>query len=186
MDVVGPFFLDTNILLDYLENRDQEIVYLLNRSRRSNVTLITSSINLVEVFDKEQEIYFIGKLVLKRLSFDEILRQKRNRHLEEHEKREIASKINRFLEEFKIKVYALDESGYSLAFQLMQDLDLNSQDALILSVFLLSDAKYFLTKDKELAKQGELSEGLKKRNKKVLDLRLKENIDRLIKEISGD
>ncbi len=73
-------FLDTNIMLDYIENRHQEvrdiIAQLLLFHRKNIIILSTSIFNLAELIDKEFEIHFIGSLLSQKLSYDEIYRKK--------------------------------------------------------------------------------------------------------------
>jgi len=82
---VQTVFLDTCVILDYLENRDTDIrdivAQLLLFHENGKIILATSIFNIAELIDKEFEIYFIGHLISKRLSYDEIWKKKGNKKL---------------------------------------------------------------------------------------------------------
>ena len=65
-------FLDTNVILDYLESRNQEvrdiIAQLLLLYKKGRVILATSVFNVAELVDKEFQIRFIGVCVNERMS----------------------------------------------------------------------------------------------------------------------
>lgn len=147
-------FLDTNVILDYLENRDEEVRYLVERMLRSDrVRVVTSIFNIIETIDKEKDIIFVGKLLLKRYSFDEIARKRRSRNLSDEEKNMIADKINQLLRRNRIETYALNETGYEKAMELIQEYDIQSQDALIVATFLSIEGDYFVSNDGDLIKE---------------------------------
>ena len=148
-------FLDTNVILDYLENRDDNVRYLIEEMIRSpKVKIVTSVFNVIEVIDKEKDIVFIGKLLLKRYSFDEISKMRRNRTINNEDKNLIGDRINQFLGVINEESYTLDEKGFTKAMELIQEHDLQSQDALIVATFLtIEGSDYFLSNDSDLIKE---------------------------------
>lgn len=148
-------FLDTNVILDYLESRDDVVRHLVEMMIRGRyIRVATSFFNLIEVIDKEKDIITIGKLLLKRFSFDEISKMRGDRSINDDEKGTIADKINKFVKDIDEEIYTLDEKGYNKAMELIQEMDLQSQDALIVATYLTIEegANFFLSNDSNLIK----------------------------------
>lgn len=103
------FFLDTNIILDYIENRNRETAsFVYGILHNPNIKVSTSFFNLVETIDKIQEIRHIGKLIVEnKYSFDEIVRAKKTKALSSSERKKIMDDINDFIHKNKIVVYML-------------------------------------------------------------------------------
>jgi len=84
-DIVYPILvLDTNVLLDYIEKRDEKIVYFINKdlkplAKKNKITLGTTIYNVAELLDKEFEINLQLNLIRKRLSADKILNISKNK-----------------------------------------------------------------------------------------------------------
>jgi predicted nucleic acid-binding protein len=68
------FFLDTNVIVDYLEKRNQDVqdivAQLLHYHGKNKIVLATSVFNVVEVIDTEFQIRFIGECINERMSGD--------------------------------------------------------------------------------------------------------------------
>ncbi len=157
-------FLDTNIMLDYIENRHQEvrdiIAQLLLFHRKNIIILSTSIFNLAELIDKEFEIHFIGSLLSQKLSYDEIYRKKYRdirsyREFIERNKDIIKKRIDRFIFENNINILSLnlDEEefmSYKEIYELIYKYQLSSQDAFIVATALRNNIKYFLSNDDDL------------------------------------
>jgi len=156
------FFLDANVLLDYLEKRNQEVMdvvaQLLLFQRKSKIIVATSVFNVVELIDTEFQIRFIGECINERMSGDEIL-SKLNRdkgmykEIADTNKEKIATKINDFIVKNQIEILSLsfDESGrHEELYKLIYEKTLRPQDALIVATALANNATYFLSNDKEL------------------------------------
>ena len=145
-------FLDTNILIDYFEMRDRKVVtFICNLIEDENIEIITSIYNFVELIDKLQQIKHMGKLVLKKHSYDEIARSK-IKDLTYDEREEITEDINKFIQE-NISIEILSGDGYLTALDIISDFNIESQDALIITAYLNSEAEIFLTKDENLLKE---------------------------------
>ena len=156
-------FLDTNILLDYLENRDKEVKNLLKKlirlHRRGKIILATSIFNIVELIDKEFEISFLGWCQRKRLSPDEAYRRVRAKgdrlflQVAEDKRERIKSKISKFIEDNDILLLSFssnDERGCDNVFNVVYEYKLSSQDALIVATAVINGVNYFLSNDNEL------------------------------------
>jgi len=148
-------FLDTCVLLDYLENRDRNVVHLVqNIIDNKKCKIATSIFNIIETLDKIQEIRHMAKLVVNnKYSFDEISRDRHIKELSETERQEILNELNNFQEKSKIIIYKLDkQEGYDKVIQLLSKINLKSQDSLILGSYATSEANMFLTKDSDIVK----------------------------------
>ncbi|RLF43261.1 MAG: hypothetical protein DRN18_00545 [Thermoplasmata archaeon] len=164
-------FLDTNVILDYLENRNSEVTYIVRRLidlyKKGKIVIATSIFNVAELIDKEFEINFFGDLLHKRLSFDEIIRKKHDKKLyrdaAQKYKKDIEKKIQEFLFDNEIKIlclyFATDDEGeknletYKELYNLIYEYQFSSQDALIVATALKNGVTYFLSNDDDLVGQ---------------------------------
>jgi len=175
-------FLDTNVILDYLENRNQEvrdiIAQLLLLHRKGRIILATSVFNIAELVDKEFQIHFIGTCINDRMSYDEIMSKlKRDRKLykqiAEKNKDKIEKKIESFIFKNKIEIFTLSFNNpqqYQEIYKLIYDRQLRTQDALIVATALSNNATYFLSNDSELVNTiGDLLNSYNLRDKKQLE-----------------
>lgn len=155
-------FLDTNVILDYLENRNQDVrdivAQLLLLHKKGKIVLATSVFNISEVIDKEFEIRFIGACVNERMSYDEIMGKLRGdkrlyRQIAEASKREIEKGLREFVFKNNIEIISPsfdDSKQYQELYNLIYDHQLRSQDALIVFTTLSNNATYFLSNDADL------------------------------------
>jgi len=153
-------FLDTNVILDYLENRNQEvrdiIAQLLLLHEKGRIILATSVYNIAELIDKEFEIRFIGWCLSERLSYDETINNLRRneklfREISSRNKGRIKRRIEDFI--FKKRITILSLSGpdeYEQLFNLIYERNLKSQDALMVATALANNVTYFLSNDSTL------------------------------------
>jgi len=160
--MVQMVFLDTNVILDYLENRQHEvrniIAQLLLLHKKGRIALATSIFNVTEVIDKEFEIHFSGWCINERMSFDEMNRLRRNEKLykevSENNKNSIEKKIKEFISQNEIVMLTFpeDASRYDEVYDLVYRYQLQSQDALMVAAALANNATYFLSNDSDLIK----------------------------------
>ena len=171
-------FLDTNVILDYLESRNQEvrdiIAQLLLLHKKGRITLATSVFNVAELVDKEFQIRFIGACVNERMSYDEIIGKLRRdrelyRQIAEKNKEKVEKKIRDFIFQKEIEVLSLsfnDPQQYQELYKLIYNHQLQPQDALIVATALSNNATYFLSNDSDLVNTiGELLNSFNLRNK---------------------
>ena len=171
-------FLDTNVILDYLESRNQEvrdiIAQLLLLHKKGRITLATSVFNVAELVDKEFQIRFIGACVNERMSYDEIIGKLRRdrelyRQIAERNKERIEKKVKDFIFQKEIEVLSLsfnDPQQYQELYKLIYNHQLQPQDALIVATALSNNATYFLSNDSDLVNTiGELLNSFNLRNK---------------------
>ena len=169
-------FLDTNVILDYIENRNQEvrdiIAQLLLFHENDKIVLATSVFNISELIDKEFEIHYIGNLLSEKLSYDEILKQKSNkkqfRGVAMKNKGKIEKKIKNFIFGKKIEILTLlisniengnteinekENKSYEELYDLIYNYQFSSQDALIIASALSNKVTYFLSNDGDIINQ---------------------------------
>ncbi|MGB2727109.1 MAG: hypothetical protein WBD09_01355 [Halobacteriota archaeon] len=168
-------FLDTNVVLDYLENRNQEvrdiIAQLLFFHRSGKIILATSVFNIAELIDKEFEIHVIGSLMAEKLSYDEIFKRKGDKKLRrqvaESRRETIKNKVEEFLFKNEIRILSLsftnrsmeetnqESESYEDLYKLIYEHQFSSQDALIIETALSNEVTYFLSNDSDIVTQIE-------------------------------
>jgi len=156
------FFLDTNVILDYLEKRNQDVIdilaQLLHFHSKGRIVVATSVFTVAELMDTEFQIRFIGECINDRMSGDEII-SKLNRDKElyrqvaERNKEKVSSKVKDFIQRNQIEVLSLPSSqvwDYEDLYKLLYNHFLRTQDALIAATALANNVNYFLSNDDDL------------------------------------
>jgi predicted nucleic acid-binding protein len=178
--VVQVVFLDTDVILDYLENRNQEVrdvvAQLLLFHKKGRILLTTSVFNIAELIDKEFQIHFIGWCLKERMSYDEIM-NKLNRdeklfiEVLNKNKEELKRRIEGFIFREEIQIFSLSgEKEYKEIYDLIYKRNLRSQDALIVATALANKVTYFLSNDSNLTSRiGDLLDVYNLRDKNMLE-----------------
>lgn len=160
-------FLDTNVILDYLENRNKDvrdiIAQLLLFHKNGSISLATSVFNVAELIDKQFQIQHMGSLLAEKLSYDEIIKfrgkKKEFRKASVKYKDKIEKKIRQLIFEHDIEILELtisDEtemSSYDELYTLIYKHQFSSQDALIIGTALLHKITYFLSNDDDIVQE---------------------------------
>jgi len=165
-------FLDTNIILDYLEKRQQKVGYIIQRlldfHKKGTIVLATSIFNVAELIDKEFEIKFFGRLIIERLSFDEVLKRKNDkklfREISIEHKKQIEKGVKKFIFDNNIEILSFaftkmgeeinqESESYEDLYNLIYEHQFSSQDALIIATALSNDVTYFLSNDGDIVTQ---------------------------------
>jgi predicted nucleic acid-binding protein len=157
-------FVDTNILLDYLENRNKEIEEIFSKllylSKKGKIVVATSIFNIAEVLHKELDITAYGQCMKKKLSYDDIMSLVRNRNTAFEEalvncRNSLESKIRRLIETDNLVLLYLpdDVQNVEQLYELGLGSYLQSQDAIVLATAIANNATYFLSKDGPLVKR---------------------------------
>jgi predicted nucleic acid-binding protein len=169
-------FLDTDVILDYLESRNQEIrdiiAQLLLLHKKGRIVLATSAFNIAELIDKEFEIHFIGWCLNEKMSYDETV-SKLNRdeklfiEVSCNNRKEIEKRIDDFIFKKEIRILSFDVADqYRQLYGLIYQQNIRSQDALVVATASLNKATYFLSNDSNLiAKIGNMFDTYNLRNK---------------------
>jgi predicted nucleic acid-binding protein len=155
-------FLDTDIMLDYLENRNKDvrdiIAQLLLLHKKEKITLVTSAFNIAELIDKEFEIHFIGWCIREKMSSDETFEKLRRdqqyvRTVSENSRSLIERGIKDFVFKNRIDVLTIPPNyEYQELYDLFYNRQLKSQDAINVATAMGWKATYFLTNDSNLSK----------------------------------
>jgi predicted nucleic acid-binding protein len=173
-------FLDTDVILDYLENRNQEVrdvvAQLLLLHKKGRIVLATSVFNIAELIDKEFQIHFIGWCLKERMSYDEIMNklnrdEKLFREVSNRNKEEVEKIIKSFIFGKGIHILSLSgEKEYKEIYDLIYKRNLRSQDALIVATALANKVTYFLSNDSNLISRiGDLLDVYNLRDKNMLE-----------------
>jgi len=162
--LIDTFFVDTNVLLDYLEKRHKEVYRvvfeLLRLSREGKIILATSIFNIAELLEKELDIAFYSKCMRKKMSCDEIIRLAKNKGRSyektlENCRGRLESRVKKLIEKNDILLLSLPENIDPL--EQVCDLGVNtflsSQDVMIVTTALANSVTYFLSNDNELVKK---------------------------------
>lgn len=171
-------FLDTDVILDYLENRNQEvrdtIAQLLLHHKKGKIVLATSVFNIAELIDKEFEIHFIGWCLKERMSYNEAISKLRRdeklfREISGRNKNDIEKRVENFIFKNNILVFSLSGTEqYKELYDLIYRLNLKSQDALVVVTALTNKATYFLSNDSNLTnKIGDMIDTYNLRDKNL-------------------
>lgn len=158
--MVQILFIDTSVILDFLENRNAEVKgiveQLLDLHKNGRVILATSVFNIAEAIDKEFDIHFGRWGLNQRMSFDEISKARRNRRkftkFSERNKGRVQKKIEGFALENEIILFSVPPEAQQCEqlYDLICRYQLQSQDAFIVAAALSNKATYFLSNDSEL------------------------------------
>lgn len=153
-------FLDTGVILDYLENRNPDVrrivETLLQMAKEGSVVLATSVFNIAEAIDKEFDIHFGGWGLSQKMSFDEISRMRRDSKLfteiSGRNKGRIQKNVDTFASQEEITVFSLppESQQYEQLYNLIYKYQLQSQDALIVAAAIANATTYFLSNDLDL------------------------------------
>lgn len=156
------FFLDTNVILDYLEKRNQDVIdilaQLLHFHSKGRIVVATSVFTVAELIDTEFQIRFIGECINDRMSGDEIIGKINRdremfREIAERNKEKVSSKVKEFISRNQIEVLSLPSDqvwDYEELYKLLYDRFLRTQDALIAATALANNVNYFLSNDGDL------------------------------------
>lgn len=167
--MVDLVFVDTNILLDYLENRNKEVVEIFSKlivlNKEGKIVLATSVFNIAELLHKELDIEAYGQCIKKKMSFDEIISLVRNRKTKyekalENCRNKLESKIRRLIKTNELTLLYLpdDMQNVEQLYELGLESFLSSQDAIVVATAIANGVTYFLSKDSELVKKIKPSE----------------------------
>jgi predicted nucleic acid-binding protein len=158
--MVQVVFLDTNVILDYLEERDKAVKdvveRLLNLHKNGRVVLATSVFNIAESIDKEFDIHFGKWGLTQKLAFDEIQRLRRDwrkfADVSKKHRYSVKENIETFASKNGIAIYSVpaEAEQYEQLYELIYKYQRESQDALIVAAALTNRATYFLSNDAEL------------------------------------
>jgi len=170
-------YIDVNVILDVIRGRKNKASFaLLEKIRNGYIRGCTSAFSLLELIDKEQEYTFIWRMIKDGYSFDEILRGRKNKNLKEFDLIEAVEKIDRvFVKQYKkcVDFYYLEDDGWDKAIELMQTINLTSEDAIHLASALMAGCDLLVSNDQHFLENA----------KKVIPACSPENAEQLLKKM---
>jgi len=147
-------YIDVMVILDIIRGRKNKASFaLMEEIRNGHIKGCTSAFSLLELIDKEQEYTLIWRMIKDGYSFDEILRERKNRNLKEHDLIEAVDKIDRiFVKQYRnyIDFYYLADEGWDKAIELVQVVNLTSEDAIHVASALMAGCDLLVSNDQNL------------------------------------
>ncbi len=148
-------YLDTNIILDYIRNRNSDSVALLEIIRKRRLKSWTSYYALLELTDKELENKWIWKRIQKGETFEDVLRTRYPRKLLRDEMRAVYDEIiEKFMEDFLesdiIFLNIPNSDDWDSILDLMFQTNISVGDAIHVIAALSSNCNVFVTRDSHL------------------------------------
>jgi len=148
-------YLDTNVILDVIERRRNESLFLLEKIKNESWYCCTSAYTVCELIDKEQEFLHVGNLMLKRYTLDEILRRRKPKQLSQEQRDDAIDKVRDFFKQYKIEQFTLEEKGWETTYTVLRDLDVSASDAIQLATAEEANCSIFVSNDEELGKEAQ-------------------------------
>jgi predicted nucleic acid-binding protein len=167
-------YLDTNILIDYIHERERSSINLINRIRTEKWECMTSSFTALEIYDVEQLEEWVQDRRLKHWMFDKIMRNQSRRRgkkigLTEEQLTAVHTRIRNSLISFKdcIQFILLNDTISTVAEQYCATTNIGATDALHLATAWYMACDILVTNDDDFL-------GIVKRNINVVVTKSKE------------
>ncbi len=169
------FYLDTNVILDYIEQRRNDSIYFFEKIvRTEGWSCCTSYFTILELIDQEQQLRHLGNLLTKRRPLDEIIRMKQKK-LNQDERSEAIAKVDTFFEKYmdNLDIFSLNDDSWDFTIKIMDQLDISAPDALHLTVAIEANVDIFVSNDSDFIKVA----------KSKIPSSTVQNIDDIVKEV---
>jgi predicted nucleic acid-binding protein len=150
-------YLDTNVILDYIRNRNRDSVVLLDTIRRKKLRCYTSYFTILELLDRGQEDKWIWKRVQQRESLDDILARRYPRELTKDELKAVFKELNeKFLKPFVdtdiIHVMIPSDLVWDSILKFLQRWNFSIGDAFHVGIATNTNCNIFISNDSNLVK----------------------------------
>ena len=151
-------YLDTNIFLDLIRNRNDDSRELFREIVKGEYGAITSTFTQLEIMEEEQERIFAEReIVHRKRSFDEVrnaIGQRDLTNVELESVRIILGKqiLKPFIDKEKIELRYLTEVGWDRAFEFQSKLNISATDSIHLAIADIAGCDIFVTNDTQLRK----------------------------------
>lgn len=149
-------YLDTNIFLDLIRNRNDDSIDLFRKIKKGNYKTVTSFFTLLEIIEDEQKRVFAEReIMIRKRSFDEVRTRISQRDLRKTELEGIKIILEKdiykpFVDTEKIEVRYLDDAGWDRAYELLSKLNISASDSIHLAIADKLDCDVFVTNDSQL------------------------------------
>ena len=180
----ASLYLDTNVILDYLRQRGNDSVMLLESIKRRKIITWTSYFTLFEITEKQQEGTWIWKRVKNKESLDDIIRTRYPRKLNRDEKRSVFDELSlkfwdNFIETNIIYINLPKDDDWDEILDLITWYNISLGDAFQVSAAMQTNCDIFVTKDSQLSTE---IEAIKEEKKTKLLVSNPANIERVLRE----
>lgn len=167
-------FLDSNVILDIVENRDENSKKLLDYICLNKIYCCTSVFAHAESIDKKQEFIHIKNMLDNNTSVDKAIRNRGNKRLSLKQREDVMEDFGNFFNKYNIVTWDLDKYGWEQVIEIMRVFNIKAPDSIHLAVAMIAECTIFTTKDEELLK-------VVKTSGKILGLTPKQTFDYLKK-----
>ena len=148
-------YIDTNFILDVIERRRDESLFLIEEIKNEDWYCCTSAYTVCELIDKEQEFLHIGKLLLKKCTVDEIIRKRNSKSLNQEQRESAIGRVEAFFKQYNIEQFTPKEKGWETTYEVMRDLNVRASDAVQLATAKEAFCTIFVTNDEKLGKEAQ-------------------------------
>lgn len=151
-------YFDTNILRDYLENRNQKSIELVELARQKGWECVTSAFAMMELSDLQKDTLFFQKTVISRKwDVDRFLRERKQKELSEEDFKEIEAYLSLTGTRLPfIKFFNLTEEGWQIAQYVASHSPLSAVDSIHLATAFIAQSEKLVTNDTQFIKCGNI------------------------------
>lgn len=151
-------YLDTNIILDYIRQRNNDSVVLIETIKKRKVKAWTSYFTLFEITEKEKEDHWVWKRFKNKESLDDILRTRYPMKLNRDELRTVYDQVQlKFWEDYIEKEVIFTNLPRDEEWDKVLDLitwhNISIGDAFHVQAAIQASCDIFVTRDSQLAKE---------------------------------
>lgn len=159
-------YLDTCIIRDYLENRNQKSIELIELARQQNWNCLTSTLTMMELADLQKDTLFFQKTVIgKKWDVDKFLRKRKQKDISSDDFESLEQYLNTATTRLPfIKFADLSDEGWKIAQYITSHSPLSAVDTIHLSTAYSAGSNFLITNDSLFIKAG--NEILKKSKRK--------------------
>ncbi|OGI27363.1 MAG: hypothetical protein A2359_04550 [Candidatus Moranbacteria bacterium RIFOXYB1_FULL_43_19] len=163
-------YLDTNIIRDYLENRNPKSVELVELARQKGWECLTSAFTMMELADLEQDSIFFQKTVIrKKWDVDRFLRERRQKTLSDNDYKD----LEEYLENIPIRLpfltfFNLSEDGWRISQYIASHSVLSAVDTIHLATAYTAECNIVVTTDTGFIKHGNSILSVSERADKII------------------
>lgn len=153
---MNKIFLDTNIVLDYLERRNNHSIILIEKIKVKKIDCYCSLFLLLELLDVQKDTLFFNKLVLDRkATINEFLRDRYHKNLAKSDFESLNEKLDGIIQTLQfIHFYELSAFGWEMALAISSETNLLSQDVVHLATAITLNCNVLVTRDMAMIKDG--------------------------------
>ena len=149
-------YLDTNVIRDYLENRNSKSIELVECVRQKNLECYTSTFTMMELSDLQKDTLFFQKTVVaNKWDVDKFLRQRRQKELVIEDYKNVESYLGAMTTKLPfIKFANLSEEGWKIAQTIASHSPLTAVDTIHLATAYTANCNVLATGDKQFIECG--------------------------------